>query len=104
MNVLGRLLMELREQLKSEKLDGLQYIEPLLIPEFLLFNQPIEPVQSVRNAKPIRSASKVITQKQGTPNSQGAIQISLFDQPKAHGPETPTPASTTDDVEDSRKK
>jgi len=104
MNVLGRLLMELREQLKSEKLDGLQYIEPLRIPEFLLFNQPIEHVQSVRNAKPIRSASKVITQKQGTPNSQGAIQISLFDQQKAHGPETPTPASTTDDVEDSRKK
>jgi len=46
MNVLGRLLMELREQLKSDEAESLWFIEPLPIPEFLLFGQRIEPVQA----------------------------------------------------------
>ena len=42
MNVLGRLLMELREQLKGNKAESLRAVESLSIPEFLLFQNPIE--------------------------------------------------------------
>jgi type I restriction enzyme S subunit len=50
MNVLGRLLMELREQLKGGEAESLRFVEPLPIPEFLLFGQPIEAVQAAPNA------------------------------------------------------
>ena len=51
MNVLGRLLMELREQLKSDDSESLRFIEPLAISEFLLFGRPIEAVQAASNAE-----------------------------------------------------
>ena len=51
MNVLGRLLMELREQLKGNEAESLRFIEPLAISEFLLFGQPIEAVQTAPNAE-----------------------------------------------------
>ena len=47
MNVLGRLLMELREQLKSGEVENLRSVEPLSIPDFLLFGQPIKRIQYV---------------------------------------------------------
>ncbi len=50
MNVLERLLMELREQLKSHEAESLRFIEPLAILEFRLFGQPIEAVQASLNA------------------------------------------------------
>ena len=43
-NALGRLLMELREQLKCESPEALQYVKPLAIPEFLLYDRPIEAI------------------------------------------------------------
>lgn len=43
-NVLGRLLMELRERLKQDALHDLLLVEPLGIPDFFLFGRPIEPV------------------------------------------------------------
>lgn len=45
-NVLGRLLMELREQLIALADDSLQYVVPLQIPEFLLYGEPIGPVDA----------------------------------------------------------
>ncbi len=42
MNVLGRLLMELREQVKQQGRDAALDIAPPDIPQFLLFGQPIE--------------------------------------------------------------
>lgn len=51
MNVLGRLLMELREQLKCDEAGKLHSIEPLDIPDFLLFERPIEPIQLPLSAK-----------------------------------------------------
>ena len=42
MNVLGRLLMELRKQMKTEKPDSFKQVEPLSIPNFRLFGRPIE--------------------------------------------------------------
>ncbi len=43
-NALGRLLMELRERVKDEPKENLQYVEPLPISEFLLYQRPIEPI------------------------------------------------------------
>ena len=44
MNVLGRLLMELREQLKADTSESLRIVEPLSIPEFLFLQRPIETI------------------------------------------------------------
>ncbi|WP_296697117.1 DUF1156 domain-containing protein [Thiocapsa sp. UBA6158] len=44
-NVLGRLLMELREELRDGDRWPAQELPPLDLPEFLLFGRPIEPIQ-----------------------------------------------------------
>lgn len=54
MNVLGRLLMELREELKSAPADQLQRVEPPRIPEFHLYGQPIGVV--ARGGVPVRGS------------------------------------------------
>jgi type I restriction enzyme S subunit len=46
MNVLGRLLMELREELKADECERLKVVEPLKIPDFLLFDRPITTVRA----------------------------------------------------------
>lgn len=43
-NVLGRLLMELRERLKQDSSEQLLTVEPLNIPDFFLLDRPIETV------------------------------------------------------------
>lgn len=43
-NVLGRLLMELREKLKEDTQGALKIVSPLGIPDFLLLDKPIETV------------------------------------------------------------
>ena len=55
MNVLGRLLMELREFVKAEPEKNLRRVEPLLIPNFLLGGRPIEPVMDriLERAEPV---------------------------------------------------
>jgi ribA/ribD-fused uncharacterized protein len=45
-NVLGRLLMELRELLKYDNGNNLKIVTPLNIPDFNLFGQPIETVSA----------------------------------------------------------
>ena len=71
MNVLGRLLMELREQLKGDEAKSLRAVEPLSIPEFLLFQKPIETVSADEvSVRPVR-----IKIRPPPP------QPSLFDQP-----------------------
>jgi NADAR domain len=47
-NVLGRLLMELREILKTDTDGALKTVAPLGIPNFLLFGRPIETVTAHR--------------------------------------------------------
>ena len=44
MNILGRLLMEIRRDLKSDKAKSLRTVEPLPIPDFLLFQRPIDKI------------------------------------------------------------
>ena len=58
MNVLGRLLMELREQLKDNEAESLRFIEPLAISEFLMFGQPIEAIQAAPNSEIPEAPSK----------------------------------------------
>jgi ribA/ribD-fused uncharacterized protein len=53
-NVLGRLLMELRELLKGDTDGALKVVFPLNIPDFLLFGRPIETV----SADPVSSEPK----------------------------------------------
>lgn len=45
-NALGRLLMELREELKGPERENLRAVKPLDIPEFLLYGQPIGLVEA----------------------------------------------------------
>jgi predicted NAD-dependent protein-ADP-ribosyltransferase YbiA (DUF1768 family) len=45
-NVLGRLLMELREEIKELSVNKYAYLPPLKIPDFLLFGEPIGPVSN----------------------------------------------------------
>lgn len=43
-NVLGRLLKELREDLQKPTDECLKWVEPIPIPDFSLFGEPIQPV------------------------------------------------------------
>lgn len=80
MNVLGRLLMELREQLKGDEAESLRFIEPLAIPDFLLLGEPIEAVQAPNNAQiPGWAARPSPASVAATPPSDP--QPSLFEQP-----------------------
>jgi ribA/ribD-fused uncharacterized protein len=47
-NVLGRLLMELREKLKDDAEGALKVVPPLGIPDFLLLGKPIETITARR--------------------------------------------------------
>lgn len=46
-NVLGRLLMELREALKNDTDEKLRFVPPLAIPNFKLYGEPIEAIASL---------------------------------------------------------
>ncbi len=48
-NILGRLLMELREALKVAKAESFKTVPPLNIPNFVLFEKPIEEVCDYKN-------------------------------------------------------
>jgi ribA/ribD-fused uncharacterized protein len=50
-NVLGRLLMKLREQLKTDTDGALQTVPPLGLSDFLLFGKPIETVTACRTTR-----------------------------------------------------
>lgn len=50
MNVLGRLLMELREQLKADADESMKAVTPPSIPDFLLFEKSIGTVIAADNA------------------------------------------------------
>ncbi|MDP2964016.1 MAG: NADAR domain-containing protein [Sulfurimicrobium sp.] len=73
MNVLGRLLMELREEFKSDRRDALLRVEPLQIPDFLLMRQPIPAIEA------LAQENKRLAPSAGTSAMSG--QPSLFDRP-----------------------
>lgn len=58
-NALGRLLMELRKQIRDESRDGLRVVEPLSIPDFRLLDRPIEKVVAGQEAdRPVEQAQQ----------------------------------------------
>jgi len=78
MNVLGRLLMELREILKSGDIEGLKLLEPPPITNFVLYQQPIEAVRAAETSFDLDIGVK----KRGIPPMQiKPVQSSLFAQP-----------------------
>ena len=81
MNVLGRLLMELREQLNGDEAESLRFIEPLAISDFLLFGQPIEAVQAALNAEIPGWTPRRPSQADAVKPQPSDPQPSLFEQP-----------------------
>ncbi len=107
MNVLGRLLMEVREKLKSDEA-SLKSVEPLAIPEFLLLQQPIEMICAEVSASRPAEVEPHASWPVAAPPPRDLPQPSLFDQPmiakgrmdiqtsrvvKAKGNKNPTPYS-----------
>lgn len=54
-NVLGRLLMELREKLSNNSEAAFGVVEPLTIPNFVFLGRPIEPVSAPRRATKLQN-------------------------------------------------
>ena len=77
MNVLGRLLMELRDAVKSEPRENLLRVEPLPIKDFLLGGYPIKPV-AVRTLKRAETVdgSRAQPRRRQKPESIG-VQLPL---------------------------
>lgn len=97
MNVLGRLLMELREQLKGDEAESLRFIAPLAISDFLLFGEPIEAVLAPVNTQipgcAARQSPAVIA---APPPPHDNPQPSLFERPmiaEAQTSETEVPST-----------
>ncbi len=93
MNVLGRLLMELREAVKSQGRDAFRKVEPPDIPEFLLFGRPIEAIGETDLPARDAEAPPATSPADGRPIQERAEQASLFDVPSAR--EAPSPVYMT---------
>jgi type I restriction enzyme S subunit len=76
MNVLGRLLMELREQYLIEGSDGFKRVQPLEIPNFLLFATPIQTIVADQSA--LRRNQETIDPKAVRKSTD--TQMSFFDR------------------------
>lgn len=76
MNVLGRLLMELRAELKSGQDAEMKVVRPLPIPDFLLYGRPIEPICDDRISAASQTAIRA--SEPSTMRRRGAQQSSLF--------------------------
>ncbi len=86
-NVLGRLLMELRELMKTQGRDAFRTVEPPGISEFLLFGRPIGAICESGVAAEDSAAAPVETPGR-RPGQDRAAQASLFDASSAR----PVPA------------
>ncbi|MBL0143564.1 MAG: DUF1768 domain-containing protein [Betaproteobacteria bacterium] len=80
-NVLGRLLMELREAIRDEGRESLIQVKPLDIPDFLLGGRPIEIVASQAPERDLESVNAAITPVRGNAGGRVHKQPSLFDAP-----------------------
>ena len=72
MNVLGRLLMELRESIKSEEQEALLLVQPINIPDFRLDGRPIEAVIPPGIVESHTEESST-TQSKQTSETQGSL-------------------------------
>ena len=80
-NVLGRLLMELREEIQAEGLESLLIVPPLDIPNFLIDKSPIEVVSAGETATE-EAMGQSFPKSFPEPASQLAtMQLDFLDQP-----------------------
>lgn len=79
MNVLGSLLMELREEVRSSDCDLFLRVEPLTIPNFCLIGKPIHPVVAEKLGEEDQSERKLIQETPSHKPKEGVAQKSLFD-------------------------
>lgn len=80
-NVLGRLLMELREAVKAEGRDVLLRVEPIAIPDFLLGGRPIETVFAPDSKVTATTLQPVEYPPRGNAGSRESTQTTFFDTP-----------------------
>jgi type I restriction enzyme, S subunit len=78
MNVLGNLLMELREAIKNSERDLFFCVKPLAISDFLLMGQPIGPV-IIKEVNEEKKTEHVLQKKPSVEKSAKIGQSSLFD-------------------------
>ena len=81
MNVLGRLLMELREAVRVEERESLMSVQPLAIPNFLLGGRPIEIVTSHVPEHDVELGTASVAPARGETQRPTVTQPSLFDAP-----------------------
>jgi ribA/ribD-fused uncharacterized protein len=110
-NVLGRLLMELREQLKRATGEDLKRVEPVPIADFLLYEKPIGVVQAWRMTAPVHSDPDLTPPNGalwgyvGEPSAESTrtekiVPAKPNDQPESISPaaiELPVPSGLADD-------
>jgi type I restriction enzyme S subunit len=92
-NVLGRLLMELREAVKSQGRDAFRLVEPPEIPEFLLLGRAIGVIRAGDVPHQEREIATAATAAVREAIQEDAPQASLFDGQSVK--EAPAPAYTT---------
>lgn len=78
-NILGRLLMELREAIKNNERDSLLQVEPVSIPDFLLYGRPIQTIIAQAGRAQMSAPEKPEIEKRPVAISNADIQASLFD-------------------------
>lgn len=77
MNVLGRLLMELREELKSGQFGKAEFLEPLAIPNFLLDGRPVESITIKQELSPIVRQHSLFEMTPDIPRNTGSMNEKL---------------------------
>jgi len=82
-NILGQLLMELREEIRRAGRSAFLRVEPLSIPDFLLYGKPIQPV----------TAEEIAESKGSDLSSTDASGLPLGDSPLQPDQNTSTHAS-----------
>ena len=83
MNVLGRLLMELREEVKRGDIASLVHVKPINIPDFLLYGQCIQPIDEDQASDALDSGSISDSPELALLLSPESHQGTLFDKPQS---------------------
>ena len=84
MNVLGRLLMELREVVKTEDHEALLRVQPLTIPDFMIYREPIGIVNAEEDMPDVSMDQTASKAPHAVVDSPAALQPSLFAEPAAN--------------------
>lgn len=96
MNALGRLLMELREVVKSQGRAAFRVVEPPDIPELLLFGRPIGPIREEDEASQDNTRANAVRIDERRSIQEPTAQESLFDLPCQVEYSVPAPSDFPD--------